>query len=43
MHLMLTRNDDMLSQAVFQLVAKPVEAKLDAAIGVPTRNMPTGF
>ncbi len=43
MHLMLTRNYDMLSQAVFQLVAKPVEAKPNAVIEVPTRDTPTGF
>jgi len=43
MHLMLTRNYDMLSHVVFRLVAKVVEAKLDAAIVAPTRDVATGF
>ena len=42
-HLMLTRNFEILSQAPFRLVGKAVEAKQDAAIVVPTRDTPTGF
>ena len=43
MHLIVTRNYDMLSQTTARLVAKAIEAKPNAAIVVPTGNTPMGF
>jgi glucosamine-6-phosphate deaminase len=43
MHLIVTRDYDMLSQETARLVAKAIKAKPDAAIVVPSGNTPTRF